>query len=155
MPNTYQPSKAMQPAHACEFGNRTVHIDKAVTTTTVVLGIGDVINLVKIPNGTLVDRVTVSNPDLDTGGTLQFKIGFAPTDGSAAPASMVSPDVAVVPATAATWQAAAVTVYDIFPPYRLDTECFLQAVVGAAATGVQAGALSIHAKVEGETLGPK
>lgn len=153
--STYNPAKALQPAHACEYGNRSVHIDKAVTTTTVILGVADKVNLCKVPNGTLVDRVVVKNPDLDTGGTLQFKLGFAPTDGSAAPALMASPDVAVAADGATTWQAATTTTYEIFPPYRLDTECYLQAVVSAAATGVQAGALSIEAKVEGEPLGQK
>lgn len=153
--STINPAKSQQPVHSCEYGNRSVHVDKAVTTTTVKLEISDKINLCKIPNGTLVDRVVVNNPDLDTGSTLQFKLGFAPSDGSAAPSSMVSPDVAVAADGATTWQAAATTTYEIFPPYRLDTECYLQAVVSAAATGVQAGALSIHAKVEGEPLGQK
>jgi len=68
---------------------------------------------------------------------------------------MVAPSEAVAADGATTWQAAATTTYEIFPPYRLDTECYLQAVVSAAATGVQAGALTIHAKVEGEPLGQK
>jgi hypothetical protein len=153
--STFNPAKTLQPVFACEFGNRVVFNDSVQPTATVVLGIGDVVNICKIPNGTLVDRVIVQNPDLDTSTTLQFKLGFAPTDGSSAPSSMASPDVAVAADGATTWQAAATTTYEIFPPYRLDTECYLQAVVSAAATGVQAGTLTIYGKVEGETLGQK
>jgi hypothetical protein len=121
----------------------------------VVLGVGDKLNLVKIPNGTLVDEIVISSPDLDTGAGLQFKLGFASTDGSALPASMLTPDVIVAADGATTWQAAATTTYHLFPPYRLDTECYLQAVVSGAAAGVAAGVLTIHAKVKGETLGQK
>ena len=109
------------------------------------------VTLAKIPAGTLVDRVVVKNPDLDTGTTLVFKLGFGAISGSL-PASMVSPDAAIAAAGQATWQAAATTTYEVFPPYRVDVDCYLQAVVG---TGGATNTGTIYAKVEGEALGPK
>jgi hypothetical protein len=151
----YNGVKCAQPAHACEYGNRVVFNDHLLTTATVMIATGDKLNLCKVPNGTLVDEVVVSNPDLDTGANLVFGLGFAPTDGTAAPASMVTPAVAVAADGTSTWQAAAVTTYHLFPPYRLDTECYLQAVVGTGAGAVQGGVQTIHAKVKGESLGQR
>lgn len=147
---TYNLSDLLKSAHSQAFGNRSVFNGKAKTTAA--LAADDVLNLAFVPAGTLVDRVVVNNPDLDTGTTLVFKLGFAPADGSAAPSSMVNPDVAVAAAGQTTWRAAATTTYEIFPPYRVDVDCYLQAVVG---TGGATNTGTVYGKVEGECLGAK
>lgn len=147
---TYNPSDLLKPAHSQAFGNGSRFTGKA--TTTAALAANDVVNLALVPAGTIVDRVVVKNPDLDTGSNLVFKLGFAPADGSSAPSTMSSPDAAVAAAGQTTWQAAATTTYEIFPPYRVDVDCYLQAVIG---TGGATNTGTIYAKVEGECQGAK
>lgn len=147
---TYNCVKQAQAVHAAAYGNRCVFSDAAVVGAA--LAAADVLNLVKIPAGTLVDRVVIKNPDLDTGTTLVFKLGFAAIDGSALPSTMATPDVAIAAAGQTTWQAAATTTYEVFPPYLVERDCFLQAVVG---TGGTTNTGTIYSKVEGEALGPK
>lgn len=111
----------------------------------------DVIQPVLVPAGTEVHRVVIKNTDLDSNGApaLTAKIGFTPADGSAAPAGA---DTAV--ATNGAWgQSAATTTYEIFPPYRVEKDSYLNIVVGTGAATGAAG--TVYAKVEGEGLGIK
>ncbi|MDE1545937.1 hypothetical protein PTW32_10945 [Dechloromonas agitata] len=130
-------------------GNAAVFHDSVAVATTDVNGIGDVIQPVKVAAGTEVHRVVIKNTDLDSATSLQAKIGFTPADGSAAPSGA---DTAV--AAAGAWgQSAATTTYEIFPPYRVEKDSFLNIVLTAAAGTPAAG--TVYAKVEGEALGVK
>lgn len=132
------------------LANRVVQSDSVAVGTA--LATNDVVNLCRIPAGTAVDRVVIKNPDLDTGTALVFKLGFATIDGSTPTGvnAMSSPDAAVAAAGQTTWQAAATTTYEIFPPYLVTVDCYLQAVVG---TGGSTNTGTIYAKVEGEGYG--
>jgi hypothetical protein len=144
MPN-YGPAKS-DPPFATNYGNRCVFQDRAVTTAA--LAANDKVRLARVPAGTLVDRVVVRNPDLDTGATLVFRLGFEAIDGTV----IANADIAVAAAGQTTWQAAATTTYEIFPPYLVTKDSFLTAVVntgGATNTG------TVYGKVEGEALGAK
>jgi len=142
------PTKATKPVHSGDHGNRVVFADYATTTGDCVAA--DAINTVKIAAGTLVDRVVVKNPDLDSATALTAKIGFAPTDGSA---GVSGADVAV--AADASWgRTAATTTYEIFPPYLVTVDSYLSIVVGTGAT-VSSGGVTVYGKVEGENIGVK
>jgi len=143
MPN-YGPA-VIAPAFSGNYGNRVVYTGSAVVSAN--LANGDKVRLCEVPAGTLVDRVVISNPDLDGGTTLTTKAGFEPKDGSV----VANADVAVHAAGATTWRAAAVTTYEIFPPYRVTKDSWLTVQTGAAGTGTG----TVHGKVEGENLGPK
>ena len=131
------------------IGSASVFHDFVAVVTTDLNEIGDVIQPVKVSAGTEVHRVVIKNTDLDGGTTLAAKIGFTPADGSAAPSGA---DTAV--AAAGAWaQSAATTTYEIFPPYRVEKDSFLNIVLTAAATTPAAG--TVYAKVEGEALGVK
>ena len=148
MSSNYKPAKLAQPVHACEFGNRVVFQDSAAATGDLVAA--DILNLCKIPAGTLVDRVVIKNADLDSSTVLTAKIGFAPADGTAGD----SGDDEAVAADASWGRTAATTTYEIFPPFRCDVDSFLAVVVGTGATGSSGGG-TVYGKVEGEALGAK
>lgn len=148
---TYNPSDLLKPAHSQAFGNRDVYTGKCVIATDVANA--DVMNLAMVPAGTLVDRVVIKVPALDSSTVLTAKIGFAPSDGSAAPSDMASADVAVA-ASGAWAQAAATTTYEIFPPYKVTVDSYLQVVATHATTGSSGGG-TVYGKVEGEGLGAK
>jgi len=137
---TYQPVSGKSP-YSGDDGNRVVFTDDAVVAAN--LATTDAVNLVKLPAGTLVDRVVIKNPDLDSGAVLAVNIGFANVDGS------TGPSATAVASAATTWQAVATTTYELFPPVKLTKDAYLQAVptVGGTGTG------TIYAKVEGEALG--
>jgi len=136
----YPPASGKSP-YSGDDGNRVVFTDDAVIAAN--LATTDVVNMVKIPAGTLVDQVTIKNDDLDSGANLAVNIGFANYDGSAGPSATA------VAAAATTWQAAATTTYDLLPPVLLIKDAYLQAVptVGGAGTG------TVYARVLGEALG--
>jgi hypothetical protein len=148
MASKYKPTKANEPVHSGDHGNRVVFADNCVATGDLVAA--DALNAVKIPAGTLVDRVVIKNPDLDSATALTAKIGFAPTDGSA---GVSGADVAVS-ADAAWGRAAATTTYEIFPPYKVLVDSYLSVVVGTGATASSGGG-TVYGKVEGENLGVK
>lgn len=142
MANTnYQPQSTAA-TFSCNYGNRVVFADSAVTTAA--LATTDKVRLVRIPGGTLVDRVVIKNPDLDTGANLAVNIGFVNVDGSSGESATA------VASAATTWQAAATTTYELFPPVLLEQDCYLECVptvAGAVNTG------TIYGKVEGEAKG--
>lgn len=143
---TYNPSKGQTPPFSGNYGNRVVYADNAVVSANIANA--DKIRLCRIPAGTLVDRVVIVNPDLDSGTTLTTKAGFAAVDGSAMPANS---DVAVHAAAATTWRAAATTTYEINPPFLVTKDAYLEVVAGAAGAGTG----TVYGKVEGEILGAK
>lgn len=139
-----KPSKNAQAAYSGEFGNRVVYDDSAAPAGDCVAA--DTIDLVKIPAGTRVDRVTIKNPDLDSATALTAKIGFAAVDGSS-----IAQDAEV--AADGSWgRSAATTAYELFPPVLVTKDSYLRVTVGTGATGSSGGG-TIYGKVEGETLG--
>jgi hypothetical protein len=131
------------------LANAAIFNNSVAVATTDIDTIGDIIQPVKVAAGTEVHRVVVKVTDMDSATSLQAKIGFTPADGSAAPSGA---DVAV--AAAGAWaQSAATTTYEIFPPYRVEKDSYLNIVVTAAAGTAVAG--TVYAKVEGEALGVK
>lgn len=141
-------ANTLKHVHSAEYGNRTVYTDEYSVLTTD-LQAADVVKLCRIPAGTLVDRVVVKNTDLDSNATptLTAKLGFSPTDGSAAPTA----DVTAIAANAAWGQAAATTTYEIFPPYEVAKDSYVTIIVGTGAATAATGTLNV--KVEGEGLG--
>lgn len=135
-----------KPIHSASYGNASVFTD-ALSVATTNLTLNDNLRLCEVPGGTLVDRVVVRNTDMDTGAGLAVRIGFTPIDGSAAPSGA---DVAVA-AQAAWGQAAATTTYEIFPPYLVAVDSYLNIIVNVVPVGAVAG--TINAKVEGEVVG--
>ena len=131
-------------------GNGSVFVDSAIVSAN--LANGDKVRLAKIPGGTKVTRVVVRNPDLDSGTTLQAKIGFEADDGSVIPANAAVADFSAAVAAAGAWgQTAATTTYELFPPVVVPKDAFL--TVQTTAAGIGTGV--VHGKVEGEALGTK
>lgn len=137
-----------KPVHSAPYGNSVRFTDK-ITTVAGDVGAAAVVQLVKVPAGTEVDRVVIKNTDLDGHGTptLTAKIGFAPIDGSAA----VSGADTAIAADGAWGQSAATTTYEIFPPYVVEVDSWLTIVAGTGAATAAGGTVS--AKVEGVAKG--
>ena len=148
---TYTVSDPKKSVHAGGFGNRSVYVDGSAVPATI-LATTDKIQVVRVPAGTKIDRVVISNPDLDTGtNALQAKIGFENVDGSAAPTGS---DTAVAAAGANGLTAASTTpaVYDIFPPYLTLKDMYL-VIVPTVAGNAAPTAGTVYGKVEGESIG--
>ena len=139
---TYQPQSTAA-LYASEDGNRVVYLDSGIVAAN--LATTDKLRLCKIAAGTKVDRVVIKNPDLDSGTTLAVNIGFSHVDGSTLAQSTA------VASAATTWQAAATTTYEIFPPITLEKDSYLEVVPTAAGVGTG----TVYGKVEGEMLGAK
>lgn len=123
----------------------------SVAVLTADIDAADIIQPVKVPAGTYVHRVRTKTTELDTHATvptLTAKIGFTPSDGSAAPSGA---DTAV--AAAAAWgQNAEVKEYDVIPPYLVEKDSWLNIVIGTgAATAAATG--TVYAAVEGQNHG--
>lgn len=142
------------PTHTGECGNGAVYYNQCAVGVAPALN--DQIRPVKVPAGTAVHRVVIRNTDMDTNGTptLAAKIGFTPVDSSITAPS--GADTAI--AAAAAWGQAAVApptggVYEVFPPYVVEVDSYLNIVV---TTGPATGATgTVYAKVEGDAIGPK
>ena len=82
------------------FGNAFVARDTVAPSAA--LAINDTIDLIRIPGGTKLYELTTFNGDLDTGTTLQFKLGFrrAQSDG------VLTEDDDYWGSALTTWQAA-------------------------------------------------
>lgn len=144
---TYVPTNKKL-VHACEFGNAGIYTNNTTAATGVA---GDKFNVVEIPAGLSVSRVVIKTADLDSGATpaLAAKIGFAPSDGSAA----VSGADTAVSAAAAFGQAAGTTTFEIFPSYRVEVDSYLVIEVTTGAATSASGV--IHGKCEGTLTGVK
>lgn len=137
-----------QPPHSAEYGNASVFTDSmAVLTTDIALA--SVIQLCKIPAGTLVDRVVINATDMDAGATplLASNIGFSNADGSASAAG----DATAVATASIVGQAAGTVAIEVFPPFMCEQDKWLTMVVTAAPATAAAGTFS--AKVEGSARG--
>lgn len=131
-------------------GNASVFADSVTVSANIASG--DKLRLAKVPGGTKVSRVVIKNADLDSGTTLQAKIGFEADDGTAIAATAAVADFSAAVAAAGAWgQSAATTTYELFPPVVVPKDAFL--TVQATAAGVGTG--DVHGKVEGEALGVK
>lgn len=153
---TYQPANVSDPLKSTgNGGNACVYHGSAATLAA--LATTDKVRPCRIPAGTKIHRVVVKNPDLDSGANLAVNIGVTHIDGSAATTGEAADLTArsltqatLVAAAATTWQAAATTTYEIFPPFLVEVDSYLQCVptvAGATNTG------TIYAKVEGEAVG--
>ncbi len=129
-------------------GNRVVFVDSAVVTAALVAA--DKVRPVLIPAGTKVDRVVISNGDLDTGtGTLTATIGFEHQDGSTgASATAIAADGANALTGAAT------TTYELFPPVTVEKDSYV-VITSTIGANAMAAAKTVYCKVEGESLGAK
>ncbi len=128
-------------------GNACVYADSVSVSAAPALA--DKIRPCLVAGGTKVSRVVIKVTDMDTGGTpaLAAKIGFAPADGSS------GGDDDVVASAAAFGQSAGTVTYEIFPPYLVGEDSYLEAVVTTApATGATG---TVYGKVEGEAIGVK
>lgn len=125
-------------------GNAMVYFGSAVVSAN--LANGDKVRPCRVAAGVRVHRVVIKNPDLDSGTTLQFKIGFQAIDGSTQAAG---DDTAVAAAGQTTWQDADTTTYEILPPFLVTKDSYLE--VACSAAGVGTG--TVYAKVEGEGVG--
>ncbi len=128
---------------AGDCGNAMVFQDNAVISAN--LTTSDKVRLCRVAGGTRVHRVVVKNPDLDSGANLAINIGFANIDGSSGPSATA------VASAVTTWQGAATTTYELFPPVLLTQDAWLEVVptVGGVGTG------TVYGKVEGEAIGIK
>lgn len=138
----YQPSSSAPPFSG-DDGNRVVFTDKATIAAN--LATTDKVRLVKIAAGTKVDQVVIKNVDLDSGANLAVNIGFSYADGSSGMSATA------VASAATTWQAAAETTYNLFPPVTLEKDGYLEVVPTVAGVGTG----DVYAKVLGENLGAK
>jgi len=140
---TYNPVNLAKALHGAVFGNRNVFVDRVVITAT--LTNGDQVRMVRVAGGTLVDRVTINTPDLDSTTTLTGKIGFIAEDGT-----VLDDDIVV--ADGAIWRAAGTATVELWPPFLVEKDAFLVASITATSGG---GTGTVHAKVEGEMVGIK
>ncbi len=133
------------------FGNTVSEVD--TTTVAIALQIGDTIDLVRVAGGTKLFRLETFNGDLDTGTTLQFKLGYRKVDGGG-----VLTDVDNhFGATLTTWQAAVLGSAPTrwaFAPIDFNEDVFITATVTAAATGIS-GTPTITAIAQGIARGIK
>lgn len=140
----YQPANISDTLKSSgDCGNRMVFTGSAVVGAN--LTTSDKVRPCRIAGGTLVDRVVIKNPDLDSGTALAVNIGFSNIDGTSGPSATA------VASAATTWQGAATTTYELFPPVLLAQDAYLEVVptVGGTGTG------TVYAKVEGEAIGVK
>lgn len=137
-----------QPQHSAEYGNAAkFHDSIAVLTTDIALA--SVVQLVKIPAGTLVDRVVVNATDMDSNvaPALATNIGFSNVDGTASPGG----DATAVATASTVGQAAGTVVFDVFPTFMCEQDKWLTLTVTAAPATAVAGTFT--AKVEGTMRG--
>lgn len=112
--------------HMAEMGNAVIYDDRVVISSA--LQNGDKVRLVRVPAGTRVTDLAIVNPDLDTGTTLQAKLGWEYVDGSS---GGVDNNFA---AAGALWQTAAKNRYLPDAPFVADKDIYIIATVTANAT---------------------
>lgn len=136
------------------FGNAVILRDTVAPSAA--LALNDTIDLIRIPGGTKLYELTTFNGDLDTGTTLQFKLGFrrAQSDG------VLTEDDDYFGSALTTWQAAVLqsaatrwAFTDLGGLYFAE-DVFITATITAAATGVS-GTPAITVTAHGEATGKK
>jgi hypothetical protein len=131
----------------CEFG---------ITTPSAALALNDTVDLVRVAGGTKLVKLETWNGDLDTGTTLQGKIGYRKCNTANAALSPADDDDYFLAAGAfgqAAVLASAPTRY-AFVPLTFNEDVFITLTVTAAATGVS-GTPSISCLAEGIARGIK
>lgn len=134
------------------FGNAVIARD--TVTPSAALALNDTVDILRIPGGTRLLELWKTNGDLDTGTTLQYKLGFrrAQSDG------VVTEDDDYFVAAGATDLQAAVTgaapTRYVFAEVTFHEDVFITATITAAATGVS-GTPSIVMTALGEAVGTR
>lgn len=148
--STYNALKLLLPAHMQAMGNCAVY-DDAVTLATALV-INDIIGLIKIPAGVRLTELRFVNDDIDTGTTLQVKIGYKPAD----PTSSLAAVDNYFGATLTFLQSASgamVANTPQFKPITFNEEVLIFATVTAAPTGGGVGTITTIAM--GDMIGIK
>lgn len=118
------------------FGNTTTELD--ITTIATSLVITDTVDLVRVAGGTKLVELLIWNGDLDSGATLQIKIGYRKCNTGGV---LTDDDDYFVAAGATTWQSAvlgsAPTRY-AFVPVDFNEDVYITATVTASAAGLGA-----------------
>lgn len=133
------------------FGNTVTEVD--VATPSAALALNDTIDLVRVAGGTKLFCLETFNGDLDTGTTLQFKLGYR----KANTGDTLTEDDDYFGATLTTWQAAVLgsaRTRWAFTPIDFNVDVYITATVTAAATGVS-GTPSITTIAQGIARGIK
>ncbi|MGV8823029.1 hypothetical protein [Methylibium petroleiphilum] len=133
------------------FGNTVTEVDE--TTVGIALQIGDTLDLVRVAGGTKLFSLETFNGDLDTGTTLQFKLGYRKADGGGVLADVDN----YFGSALTTWQAAVLgsaRTRWAFTPIDFNEDVFITATVTAAATGIS-GTPKITAIAQGIARGIK
>lgn len=132
--------------------NSMVFADSVAIAATGDVDLADVIQPVRVSGGTDVHRVVIKCSAALAASALAAKIGFTPVDGSTPAVTSPTADVAVSAAAAFGLNTNNVT-FEVFPPYRVEKDSYLNIVVTTA--GVTPAAGTVYAKVEGEGIGMK
>lgn len=128
-----------------------------IVTQTANLLIGDTVDLVRVAGGTKLCELLIWNGDLDTGATLQIKIGYRSCHTGSSAVTPADDDDYFVAAGATTWQTAvlgsAPTRY-AFVPLTFNKDVYITATVTASAAGIAASP-TITTMASGIALGIK
>lgn len=140
-------------AYSADGGNGSIFVDQMTGVDSTHVDSGDQLKLCLVPGGTLVHRVVIKTPDLDTAldsvATLTADIGFyAKDDGAALDSNCVQAD-------ASFGRSSSASTIDVFPPFKVTEDAYLTITFGTAAATKTGGDGIVYAKVEGEALGVK
>jgi hypothetical protein len=139
--------------YSADGGNGSIFVDTMTGLDSTHVDSGDVLQLCRVPGGTLVHRVVIKTPDLDTAldsvATLTAEIGFtAIKSGSTLDSNCVQAD-------GSFGRSSSASSIEVFPPYRVEEDAYLTITFGTAAATKTGGDGTVYAKVEGEALGVK
>ena len=137
----YNPTNRLDPLPSTGNGGNASVVFGSVTVSAA-LTTADKVRGARVAGGTLVHRVTFKTGVL--GAALKAKIGFKPINGTAK-----TGDEEAVAIDGAFGQTAGVKVIDIFPPFLVEQDAYLEIMPTAA--GTAAGVVEV--KVEGEAVG--
>lgn len=136
------------------FGNHVTYWDR--TTPSAALALNDTIDLLRIAGGTKLTELVTYNGDLDTGTTLQFKLGYRKVN-TANAALAPADDDDYFGSALTTWQAAVLESAPtrwVCDSITFNEDVWITATITAAAAGVS-GSPSITARAEGIAVGIK
>lgn len=130
------------------YGNAAIHSGSVAATAG---ANGDIYRAVRIPAGTRVDQVFVSNDDLDSNGApaIANKVGYTPVNSADGPAA----NDAYFAAAGQTWFQAAGHRGCNFAPILFDYDVYIIVTLTAAAATFAAGNVRVTAL--GENVGTK
>lgn len=134
------------------FGNAVRDWDR--TTPSAALALNDVLKLIRVPGGTRLTELVIYNGDMDTGTTLQYKLGYAKVNTAGL---LTDDDDYFLAAGSTTLQAAVLEgapTRHVVGDLRFNEDVFITLTVTAAATGVS-GTPSITTRFEGIMEGIK